>query len=108
MGVFSRIKSILDTHGYPVEMDEYGGGEERYFVVMIETRPANFADNKPRHERYSVMVHLVAPKSDDISTIEDQVKSALLAAGFSFPSVVPAGDSERWRQIYEFECVEVV
>ena len=108
MGVYERVKTVLDTHGYPVETDEYGGGAERYFVVMIDTSPTNFADNSPRHERCSIMVHFIAPRSDDISTMIGEIKSALFAAGFTWPSVVQAGDSQRWREIFEFQYAEAI
>lgn len=108
MSVYDNVKSILDVYGYPVESDEYGGGEERYFIVMIDARPTDFANNAPRHERSSVMVHFVAPKSDDISTKEKQIKYALFSAGFTYPSVISAGDSKKWHKIFEFEIVEVI
>lgn len=108
MSVYEKIKAILQSYGYPIEADEYGGGADRYFIVMIDTVPANFSDDAPGHERCSVMVHFVAPKSDDISTNVSQIKTALSANGFTWPSVTPAGDSSKWRQIFECEYAEGV
>ncbi len=108
MSVISDVKSILEKHGYPVEADEYGGDEERYFVIMVDTRPANFADNAPQNEVHSVMLHFVAPKTDDISDVVTQIKRDLFDGGFTWPSVVPAGDSEHWREVFEFKTARSV
>lgn len=108
MSVFDQIKSILQPYGYPIEADEYGGGADRYFVVMVDTTPVSFLDNAPKKERYNIMVHYVAPKSDDISSNVDAIKRALKAAGFTWPSVISAGDSTKWREILEFQTSRAV
>ena len=108
MSVESNIKSALAFTGYPCYRNVYTGTDTTYFVIMADTDPVNFADNAPRHERFSIMLHFVAPITFSDVTLRKQIKDALFAAGFTYPSTVNASDEKQTRIVYEFECLEAV
>lgn len=108
MSVESQIKAAVASTGYPCEKGTYSGTATTYFVMMLDTDPANFADDAPRHERFSIMLHLVTPKTTNTVTLRKTIKTALFAAGFSYPSMVDASDEKETRLIFEFQATEAV
>ena len=108
MSVEAKVKAAVAFTGYPFSRNTYTGTADTYFVLMTDTAPTNFADDAPRHERYSIMLHLVSPITFNEITVAGQIKAALFAAGFTYPSTTPAGDDKQNRLVFEFEYAEAI
>lgn len=108
MSVESKIIAAVAFSGYPCYRRIYTGTATTYFVMTIDSEPTDFADNAPRHERFSAMLHFVAPITFDDTTLRKQIKDALKAAGFTYPTAMDASDEKQLRVIYEFKIAEVV
>jgi len=108
MSVEAKVKAAVAFTGYTVYRNNPTGTESTYFVLMTDTDPTNFADDAPRHERYSIMLHLVSPITYNEIAIAKQIKAALFAAGFTWPGTVNAGDEKQNRLIFEFQYAEAI
>lgn len=101
----ATIKSILDTFGYPAEFQDYDGAADTYFVFnYADDRGANYADDAPQEIQYSIQIHLFCPKSFNFLSLKTQVREALFAAGFSYPTVQSNYESDTKINHVVWEC----
>jgi hypothetical protein len=114
VSVASGIIAAVASTGYPVQQVSYDGTATTYFVLNMNAIPADFADDAPQHDRWLVQLHLFAPFSLNTTTICRQVRDALFAAGYSYPSQIDASENTRASDgteqhiVFEFEAVEAV
>jgi hypothetical protein len=103
VSIESKIKSALEPLKYKVYPNTYSGpGTTPYFVFNFDTIPDDFGNNKPKHERALVQVHLFCPHEFDSVTLRKNVKKNLSKAGFTWPVTTNASDEN--GQHYVFEC----
>lgn len=87
---------------------QYGGDAMEYCVYNYTEVPVAFGNNRARAIRYIVQVHWLFPWQPNISadstvqTKKTALRNALEDAGFTCPTVTPAGDEE-WEH-FVFEC----
>lgn len=109
MSVASRIIAAVAFTGFPCEQIRYDGDEETYFTFNMDTSPADFADDEPGAEVWSVMLHLFAPFTLDTTQLRRRIRTAIRAAGFTAPSMVDASEKVRVADgteqhlVFEFE-----
>ncbi len=101
MSVNSRIIAALDL-GIPCVPVVYTGAATEYITFNYATLPDDFGDDAPAHERYLIQVHYVCPLSTNPIPKQNVIKQKLVAAGFTWPEMTPAGDGT--IQHYTFEC----
>lgn len=109
MSVEEKITAALAGFGLDVSNGVSFEGLAPYFTFNCATVPADFGDDAPGHELYLVQVHLFAPLNVNITALKRQVKRALYAAGFTWPSLTDATGSLSRRDRPEerhivFEC----
>ena len=108
MTVESRLRTILERFGDPVENGVYHGKADRYYTFNVTTQGDNYADDEPQHERYLVQVHLYAPLSFNFVGRRKMTKIALLGGGFTWPMVTDASDSNGRHLVFETQYAEGV
>ena len=106
MSVDARIKSAVDSFGFPVENSVYHGQAEEYLVFNYFTLPRTFGDDEPEHEEYFIQLHYFAPLRKNILEMKRQIKRAIVEAEFSYPSTVDASDNEARHIVFEFKTIE--
>ena len=114
MSVASDVKAAVSFTGYPVQQVSYGGADSTYFALNMNAFPDDFSDDAPQHDRWLVQLHLFAPFTLNTTTIRRQIRNALFAAGFTYPSQVDASERTRATDgteqhvVFEFEAIEAV
>lgn len=109
MSLNSRIVKALDgLTPSPAHADTYKGPDALYIVFNITEIPADFGDDDAGHYRALVQVHLYAPHELNTVKLRREIKAAIVAAGFTRPSVTPASDERGQHYVFEFEDVEAV
>jgi len=108
MSVHSDIKAALAGLGYPVVTNVYTGSAQTYFVITLNTLPADFADDAPQHLRNLIMLHLYAPHELNTVALRKDVARALVGAGFTYPSIMDASDEQTQHIVFECEGTEAV
>ena len=109
MSVASRIRAAVAEFGYPCEQISYDGTAETYFTFNMFSTPADFGDDEPGAEVWTIQLHLFAPFVLDTTALRKQIKAAIRAAGFTAPSMVDASevvrvaDGTEQHLVFEFE-----
>ncbi len=114
MSIESQIITAMAGLSLPCAYDIYAGSASTYTTFNTNSIPSDFADDAPQHERWLIQLHLFAPFTTDTTTLRKQIKAAILAAGFTYPSQVDVGgkdpdeDGTERHIVFEFEAVEGV
>ena len=93
------------------EPDFYDGEESIYCTFNMNEIPTAFGDNRPRHSRCLIQLHLFAPgwpKPPSTRQIRWELCRAILAAGFTYPEVTNASEKDEQHYVLEFEGFGVV
>lgn len=106
MSVYSDIRTALAGFGYPVGTNVYTGTAQTYFIITLNTLPANFADDTPQHLTNLIMLHLYAPHELNTVALRKQIATALVGAGLTYPSVTDASDETIQHIVFECEGTE--
>lgn len=107
MSINSTLKAALDPIA-PAEADVYEGGEAVYITFGYNSLGADFGDDSPSHERFLVQVHLYAPSGYNTISKRRDIKTALAAAGATWPIYENASDKEGQHHVFECEIIEAV
>lgn len=106
MSVEAEVKAALDKFGNPVEKSVLyvAAGERppRYYTFCCNSMGNDFGDDEPGTEVWLVQVHLFAPLWENCLEQVRETKRALFAAGFTWPDMTDATDTD--GQHYVFEC----
>jgi hypothetical protein len=103
MSINSIIKTTLAPVTSEIEPDVYSGTADEYFTFNYFSQGDDFADDAPQHERYNVQIHYVCPRGKNSLSIRKQIKQLLFGAGFTWPTVTDATDSDGQHWIFECE-----
>ena len=106
MSVESKIITALNPLGYSVYPQSYNGTDTIYYVFNLGTIPDDFGDNKPRHERALIQVHLFCPFTFNSVTLRKNTKKHLSNAGFVYPYMTDASDENGQHWVFECEIAE--
>ncbi len=106
MSVEAEVKAALDVFGDPVEKSVLyaaaGKRPARYYTFSCDSMGDDFGDDGPGAEVWLVQVHLFAPLGENCIRRARETKRALFAAGFTWPDMTDATDTD--GQHYVFEC----
>lgn len=111
MTVAERLKTALDVFGDPVyavgratvnDFPEIG----QCFCFSLMTLGESFADDAPQAEKVLVAIDFYCPMTFPAETRKSEVKKALFAAGFTWPSTTESGDSQYRNIVFECEIVD--
>ena len=108
MSINSEIINALSSLSLPVCPDVYNGTADEYITFNYFSQGDDFADDAPQHEMYFAQIHYICPISKNSLSIRDQIKKALFAVGFTWPTVTNAMSTAYTREVDEqhwvFEC----
>jgi len=114
MSVEADVSTAVSFTGIPVYRKRNTGTASTYFILMVDSVPTRFRNNRPTKVRYSIVLHLVAPITYDDVSIRDSIKDALFSAGFSYPDLIDASNDKEsegtveTRIIFEFSCARKI
>ena len=83
----------------------YRGDQECYCTYNATEVPAGFGDDAPHAVRYLIQLHYFCPLLGNLLPTVRQLQAALLAAGFTYPSMEDASDLDGRHYVLEFEGV---
>ena len=109
MTINAKLKTLLDTFGYPVEHMTLDRSATTYFTFNeADNRGAAYADDAPGVVLVSVQVQFFCPSSFNYKTLVKSVRDALFAAGFTFPTITELYESDTKLNhiVFEFETTE--
>jgi len=99
MSVGSDLIAALASTTLPVELDNYAGTASSYITINYNTIPDLFASDAPQFERYLIQVHLTTLATTNVTTLITTIKNALVAAGYSYPSMINASENVSERHL---------
>lgn len=107
MSTAERMPAALETALSPVFPGAvfphvYTGSLLRYVVWNYDELPRVFADSAPHASVYLVQAHLYLPHKESPTASIQAIRRALWEAGFTWPSLTDASDSE--GQHWVLEC----
>jgi hypothetical protein len=108
MNLDERIRTALDGVCSVVVPQVYTGAETEYIVFNYSEYPLTFADDAPQTLGYSVQVHLFLPLKVNPNTKKESIKSALFAAGFTYPSIQDVTDEDGQHYVFETNYNEAI
>lgn len=97
--LMDALDPILPGRVFP---NVYVGRETEYLVTTVTTLPAVVGENGPAAARHLVIVRYYLPTGKNPNPTKLQILQALWDAGFTWPTIMPASDSE--GQGWVFEC----
>ena len=83
--------------------DQYTGTATEYCTFNYSEIPDAFGDESPEAIRYLVQLHYFLPAGANPYAKKKQLKNALMNAGFTYPSVTNASDSDGQHYVLEVE-----
>lgn len=88
MSVISDLRLALKPVCTEMAQDIYAGTADTYLVynAAVES-PSSFSDDEAQTETMYIQVHLYIPKEKNYLSIKQQIKTALVQAGFEYPVV---------------------
>lgn len=101
------VSTVEASTGWDCYRDIYTGNDERYCVYSYTASPQRY-DNKCIYEFINFILHVVAPTGDNLISKMRKLKKDLQAAGFTYPSEMPAGDEEGQDIILECSIWDAV
>ena len=114
MSVASDIKAAVSFTGYPMQQVSSTSGAATYFTLNMNAVPDSFADDAPLYDRWLVQLHFFAPFTLNTTALRRQIRNALHAAGYTYPTLVDASEKTRATDgteqhvVFEFEAVEAI
>lgn len=104
------INELLRNAVLPIvpicEPETYDGNSEEYCTFNYSEFPDILAEGCPDVIRYEVQLHWFLPKNQNPIKKKVKIRQALLAAGATYPSTIPAGDEAGQHYVFEFQFVD--
>lgn len=104
--VAEAIRTTCETVVPDVFPQLYTGPLLRYIVYNYNIIPVVWAESGPAASRYLVQVHFYLPHKEEPREAILGLQRALFNAGFTWPSVVDAEDSDGQHWILECEYAD--
>ena len=100
--LMDTLNPILPGKVFP---NVYVGEAVEYIVTNYTTVPSVYGEGGPAAARCLVMVHYYLPTGQNPNAKKLAIEQALFAEGFTFPSIVPAHESQGQHWVFECEYV---
>ena len=94
---FGSIESL------PLSPNVYTGDALSYLVYTYYVIPEVFAESVSNISRYMIQLHYYLPHKANPNTVKLAIVQACYTAGFTYPSMTNATDSEGQHYVFEFE-----
>lgn len=100
-----RIRTAVTPIVPDCEPHKYEGDSDTYVIFEYIVTPTFFLDNEPMGWKASVTLLLVLPLEKNSLQLRSNLCSAIMAAGFTAPTVEDAGDGTEqcWQLQFEGE-----
>lgn len=108
MSIDAKIKTALGGICGEPYSQVYMGDEEEYIVFNHSEYPLVAANNVTRIVGYSIQVHLFMPLNANPNTKKAGIRNAIIAAGFSYPTVLDMSDGDGRHFVFETTYREAV
>jgi len=102
MSLNELIRAAITPIVSVCEPDSYDGVEAEYCTFRYDDNPDIFAEGKPDVIRHPLILSWHLPRGVNPLRKKAQIRTALMAAGFTCPYVTNASDE--LAQLYVFEC----
>lgn len=99
----TALETVLPSAVFP---HVYTGQLLKYAVWNYNTRPAVFAERAPHAAIYSVQVHFYLPHKENPQAAILSLSQALFSAGFTWPELTDATDSDGQHWVLECEFTD--
>lgn len=106
MSVEKRIRAAVLPIVPVCELNWDPGEAEEYCTFNFDELPEMAGDDAPQAIRYLCQLHYFIPRGRRPSATKKALCRALLAAGFTYPTVVNASDGADQHYVFEFEDVD--
>lgn len=106
MTIDSRINTAVKTVVAECRPNVYDGSSLEYAVYNYTQIPAINADGRPHAMRYLIQVNVYLPHGKNPNQIKKTLANALLTAGFTYPTITNASDSNGQHYAFEFEGMD--
>lgn len=106
MSIEERILQTVKPIVPEVRPDLYTGDSTEYCTYNLDELPEGHGDDRPRAVRCLVQVHYFLPLGRSPMKTRRALARALLGAGFTYPTVTNASDSDSQHWVLECEWVE--
>ena len=106
--VNKRIVDALAPTGYKVYTNSYTGGDDAYFVFLVDVTPELFANDEAQYVVNSLTLHFYCPLTQNTVALRKQIRGLIQSAGFTFPNETDASDEHYQHIVYDFENEEYV
>ena len=103
MSVEKTIISALRPIGWPVESGVYTGDADKYIVFSYTSLGDDYSDDEAQHERVLLQIHIFAPLAFNVTKTVKDVKNAINAVGFTWPSREDLSDEDGRHVVLECE-----
>lgn len=106
MSMEARIKAAVAPVVPEVYANGYKGDAPIYCTFTTTEIPDGFGNNRAHAVRYLVQLHLFLPYRTDPYEKKVGLRRAIIAAGFTTPTITNASDNEDQHYVFEFEGVD--
>lgn len=98
-----HIVHALEFTGYKVYNGTFTSTDNAYFVFLIDLYPDFFGNDIAIYGVNHIYVHFYCPITMNTTALRKQIREAIQAEGFTYPSEVNATDEHMQHIVYEFE-----
>ena len=106
MTVDEQIVAVVTPIVAECVPDQYAGEEAEYCTYNFDEVPVAHGDDHPHAIRYLVQLHWHLPLGQRPIVTKRRLCQAILAAGFTYPTVENASDELGQHYVFEFEAVD--
>ena len=105
MTINQQIKAAVEPIVPVCVPDPYTGEETEYCTFDYTEIPEEFGDDMPELIRYAVQLHYFCPLGYNPIKTKRLLFQAILAADFTAPEIINAGDETSQHYVFEFEAL---
>ena len=108
MSLNTQIKNAVSPVVSICEPDSYTGESTEYCTFNYFLNPDDFGDNAPGVLQAMIQLHYYCPpKANPLLTLQN-LRNAIAAAGFTYPTTENATDLEQGHYVLEFYGLDEV
>lgn len=98
-----RIRAAVTPFVLECVPHVYEGNGDTYAVFEYRETPIDFIDNEPMGWKAEITLYLILPLEKNSLQLRGDLSRAILAAGFTAPTVEDAGDGTEQCWQFQFE-----
>lgn len=106
ININERIRAAVTPKVAECWPDKYAGEAEEYCVFNVDTYGELYGDDSAEIVRHVIQLHYFAKHKINTIAKRKGIRSALDAAGFTFPAIIDSCEDDWQHWIFEFEYYE--